>query len=182
MPARPSLGEKRLYHFRRVIRSSVSAHTVGANAKETRKAPQSNRRFFVAIFESRSATPANTAMMETGIEVSVDRPIANGTHDASIPSAGHQSQKPQHIPPIPPRSDAIRSHRHPSLDKAVPSPVINAMRISGVFHPGRSRLGGMILGYQHIAEPAATITMSSVFLCIMAIRPNNIRSSSPGYA
>ena len=147
-----------------------------------RKQAQSNRRFFVAIFESRSATPANTAMMETGIEVNVDRPIANGTHDASIPSAGHQSQKPQHIPPIPPRSDAIRSHRHPSLDKAVPSPVINAMRISGVFHPGRSRLGGMILGYQHIAEPAATITMSSVFLCIMAIRPNNIRSSSPGYA
>jgi hypothetical protein len=96
--------------------------TVGANAKETRKAPQSNRRFFVAIFESRSATPANNAMMETGIEVNVDKPITNGTHDASIPSVGHQSQKPQNIPPIPPRSDAIRSHRHPSLDKAVPSP------------------------------------------------------------
>ena len=70
---------KGVYHFRRVIRSGVSAQTVGANAKETRKVPQSNRRFFVGIFESRSATPANTAMMETGIEVNVDRPIANGT-------------------------------------------------------------------------------------------------------
>lgn len=127
---------KGVYHFRRVIRSGVSAQTVGANAKETRKVPQSNRRFSVGIFESRSATPANTAMMETGIEVNVDRPIANGTHDASIPSIGHQNQKPQHIPPIPPRSDAIRNHRHPSFDKAVPSPVINAIRISGVFHPG----------------------------------------------
>jgi hypothetical protein len=154
-----------------VIRSGVSAHTVGANAKETRKAHQSNRRFFVAIFESLSATPANRAMMETGIEVNVDKPITHGTHDASIPSVGHQNQKPQHIPPIPPRSDAIRSHRHPSLDKAVPSPVINAKRISGVFHPGRSRLGGMILGHQHIAEPAATITMNSVFLCIMQSAP-----------
>jgi hypothetical protein len=171
MVEKRSRTEKRLDYFRRVIRSGVSAHTVGANAKETRKAPQSNRRFFVAIFESRSATPANSAMMETGIEVNVDKPITHGTHDASIPSVGHQSQKPQHIPPIPPRSDAIRSHRHPSLDKAVPSPVINAMRISGVFHPGRSRLGGMILGHQHIAEPAATITMSSVFLCIMQSAP-----------
>ena len=170
----PSLGEKQLYHFWSVIRSGVSAHTVGANAKETRKTPQSNRRFFVGIFESRSATPANTAMTETGIEVNVDRPIANGTHDASIPSVGHQSQKPQQIPPIPPRSDAIRSHRHPSLDKAVPSPAINAMRISGVFHPGRSRLGGMMLGHQHIAEPAATITMSSGFLCIVAIAPTTL--------
>jgi hypothetical protein len=43
-------------------------------------------------------------------------------------------------------------------------------------------LGGMILGHQHIAEPAATITMSTVFLCIMAIRPNNTRPSSLGYA
>jgi hypothetical protein len=144
--------------------------TVGANAKQTRKAPQINRRCFVAIFESRSATPANTAIMEAGIEVNVASPTANGTNDASILSAGHQSQQPKNIPPHPPRTEAIRSRRHPSLDKAVASPVINAMRISGVFHPGRSRLGGVILGHQHIAEPAATIRMSSVFLCICSRR------------
>lgn len=172
----------RFSHLRRVIERGVNATTVGANAKQTRKAPQSNGRYFVAIFESRSITPANTEIMETGIEVNVSKPMANGTNPASIPSAGHQSQKPQNIPPHPPKSDAIRSHRHPSLDKAVASPVTNAMRISGVFHPGRSRLGGMILGHQHIAEPAATITMSSVFFCIRCDPPLAIIRPPPtGY-
>ena len=116
------LSGMRFSHLRRVIKRGVNATTVGANAKQTRKAPQSNGRYFVAIFESRSVTPANTEIMETGIEVNVAKPMANGTNDASIPSAGHQSQKPQHIPLNPPKSDAIRSRRHPSLDKAVASP------------------------------------------------------------
>jgi hypothetical protein len=155
-------------HLRRITSRGVSATTVGANAKQMRKAHQINRRLFVTIFDSRSATPAPTATTETGIEVNAVKPIPKGTNAASIPSAGHQSLKPQKIPATPPRIDALISHPVPSSDKAVPRPVTSAMRISGVFHPGRSRLGGMILGHQHIAEPAATITMSSVFLCINA--------------
>ena len=155
-------------HLRRITSRCVSATIVGANAKQMRKAHQINRRLFVTIFDSRSATPAPTAITETGIEVNADKPIPKGTSDASIASVGHQSLKPQKIPATPPRTDAIISHLAPSSDKAVPRLVTSAMRISGVFHPGRSRLGGMILGHQHIAEPAATITMSSVFLCINA--------------
>jgi len=161
-----AVGVQRLSHLWR-IRCGVSATTVGANAKDSRNAAQSNRRCFVAIAESRSATPANTANMHARIETSVAKPIPNGRSDPSIPSAG-QNQKPKNMPPHPPVTHAISSHRHPSLDKAVASAAISAMRISGVFTPGRPRLGGMILGHQHIAEPAATITMSSVFLCISA--------------
>ena len=149
-------------HLRSITSRGVSATTVGANAKQARKAHQISRRFW-AIFDSLSATPATTAITETGIEVKVAKPIPN---DASIPSVGGQSLKPQEIPATPPRTDAIISHLDPPSDNAVPRPVTSAMRISGVFHPEESRLGGMMLGHQHIAEPAATITMSSVFLCI----------------
>jgi hypothetical protein len=81
----------RFSHFRRVISRGVSATTVGANAKQTRKTPQINRRFFVAIFEFRSASPATTAITETGIEASVPKLITNGAYDASIESVGHQN-------------------------------------------------------------------------------------------
>jgi hypothetical protein len=85
------LGEMRFSHLRRAMSRGVSATTVGANAKQTRKAPQINRRFLVTILESRSAIPATTAIAETGIEASVPKPLTNGAYDASIESAGHQN-------------------------------------------------------------------------------------------
>ena len=78
-------------HFRRVISRGVSATTVGANAKQARKTPQINPRFLVAIFESRSASPATTAITETGIQASVPKLIMNGAYDASTRSVGHQN-------------------------------------------------------------------------------------------
>jgi hypothetical protein len=71
-------------HLRRITSRGVSATTVGANAKQVTKAHQINRRLFVTIFDSRSATPATTAITETGIEVNAAKPILKGTNDASI--------------------------------------------------------------------------------------------------
>jgi hypothetical protein len=155
--------EMQISYRRRVRSRGVSATTVGANAKLLRKAHQISRRFFWAIFDSRSATPAATAITETGIETSVAKPTVR-TYGASLLSVGHQSLKPQQIPANTPRIDALISHPAPSFDRAVASAVISARKISGVFHTGRSRLGQIITGHQHNAEPAATITMSSVFL------------------
>src|ERR1700678_2289468 len=122
----------RISYRRRVRSRGVSATTIGANAKLLRKAHQISRRFFWAIFDSRSATPAATAITETGIETSVATPTAR-TYGTSL-SVGHQSLKPQQIPANTPRIDALINHPAPSFDKAVASAVISARKISGVFH------------------------------------------------
>src|SRR5580698_2330996 len=112
--------EMRISYRRRASNRGVSATTVGANAKLLRKALQISRRFFWAVFDSRSATPAATAITETGIETSV-KPIVSPPYDASLLSADHQSLKPQQIPVNTPRIDALINHPAPSFDKAVAS-------------------------------------------------------------
>ena len=144
---------------------------IGPNATQPMNASQRARRYFsIHTGAQRRARPAISDTTTTGAILSMAEAITHGTRDASMPSVGHQIQKPEQIPATEPTNEASKNSNQPSSDKVVERTVPRETHAKGRDQVDRWRLGCIIPGHQHKAEPVAVKTIRSVSLLMNVLK------------
>src|ERR1039458_3537755 len=152
-------------------RGGVSATTTGPNATQHMNATQTARRLL--SFDADSLRPTRLATSDTKTAASVWTMTMYPINDAAIGSVGYQIAKPAHSPTNVPKDDAIRKRSQRPPDSAAADPVKSAINANGSQQISKdaigsqhckSRLGSIITGHHHSAEPVAVRTTKSLSL------------------
>jgi hypothetical protein len=142
------------------------ATVTGPITRHNPKRIQSKRPFF--IFGEDSFRIVRLAIRDTAPAAATVTMITNGRNPAASGSVDGQMMALATRPANVPADEARRTRSQSPPERMAEIAVNKATTINGD-HCGKSRLGTIVTGHQHIAEPAAVRITKSAFLC-MAIR------------